>query len=106
MNGSWSRTLILCPNWKLSNSEILAHPSADLAICRNPRYRLGKPCLDEYQQLVPVSEPRADFDGRNAVYAMKYHVLLGIIHSDDESFSQVLIDELKALLETADMEGV
>ncbi|CAI4213379.1 unnamed protein product [Parascedosporium putredinis] len=75
------------------------HNEADLGICRNPRYKLGPPCIHEYFKRVPISEPSADFDGRNAVYAMKFHVLLSIMYFKDRRFRQTLIDELKALME-------
>lgn len=75
---------------------------AELGICRNPRYKLGQPCIDEYLALVPKSEPAADFDSRNAVYAMKYHALLSVMYFKDQRFKQVLIGELKALLESMD----
>ncbi|KAK4186216.1 Fructosamine kinase-domain-containing protein [Podospora australis] len=74
------------------------HNEADLGICRNPRYKLGRPCIVEYNKRVDMSEPIADFDGRNAVYAMKYHALLSVMYSSQDSFRQVLIDELKSLL--------
>ncbi|KZL79516.1 hypothetical protein CI238_05842, partial [Colletotrichum incanum] len=75
------------------------HNEADLGICRNPRYKLGPPCIREYLKRVPVSEPAADFDCRNAVYAMKYHALLSIMYFKDKRFRQILADELKLLIE-------
>ncbi|KAL0475006.1 Fructosamine kinase domain-containing protein [Neurospora intermedia] len=76
------------------------HNEADLGICRNPRYKLGQPCVQEYHKRVPISEPQADFDGRNAVYAMKYHALLSTMYKD-RKFRQVLIEELKSLMNMA-----
>lgn len=78
------------------------HFQADLGICRNPRYKLGLPCIREYFKRVPVSEPATDFDGRNAIYAMKYHTLLSVMYSKDHRFRQTLKDELKALMEAMD----
>lgn len=43
---------------------------ADLGVCRNPRYRLGKPFLKEYLNRIPMAEPEEDFDDRNALYAL------------------------------------
>jgi hypothetical protein len=65
---------------------LTVHPCllpADLAICRNPRYKLGPPCIREYLKRVSISEPTADFDTRNAVYAMKFHALLSVLYSRD-----------------------
>ncbi|KEY66277.1 hypothetical protein S7711_02742 [Stachybotrys chartarum IBT 7711] len=78
------------------------HNEADLAICRNPRYKLGPRFIREYLKRVPVSEPAADFDARNAVYAIKYHTLLSILYVKDLRFRQVLKNELKALLDKMD----
>ncbi|KAH6631001.1 Fructosamine kinase-domain-containing protein [Chaetomium sp. MPI-SDFR-AT-0129] len=80
------------------------HNEADLAICYNPRYKLGQPVLEEYKSLVPPSEPGADFYERNALYAMKYHVLLSIIYSDSSSFREKLMEELKLLLGKLDFD--
>ncbi|KAK1704980.1 Fructosamine kinase-domain-containing protein [Colletotrichum lupini] len=75
------------------------HNEADLGICRNPRYKLGQPCIREYLKRIPAAEPTADFDGRNAVYAMKYHTLLSIMYCfKDKSFRQTLKDELKEII--------
>ena len=46
------------------------HNESDLGSWRAPRYRLGKPYLREYQRLMGISEPQADWDDRNALYAM------------------------------------
>ncbi|KAK1675225.1 Fructosamine kinase-domain-containing protein [Colletotrichum godetiae] len=78
------------------------HNEADLGICRNPRYKLGQPCTLEYLKRVPATEPTADFDGRNAVYAMKYHALLSIMYcSKDVSFRQTLKNELREIIDKA-----
>ncbi|KAJ5622909.1 hypothetical protein N7490_011514 [Penicillium lividum] len=78
------------------------HNEADLGICRNPRYKLGKPCMREYRKRVPVSEPTMDFYSRNAVYAMKFYALLSILYAEYGSdFRETLKKELKVLLEDA-----
>lgn len=83
----------------------ISHFLADLAVCYNIRYKLGQPCLLAYEAIVPASEPTADFAARNAVYAMKYHVLLSVMYWDKQAdFRQVLINELTKLLERDDME--
>ena len=46
------------------------HNEADLGSWRAPRYRLGKPYLREYQRVMGISEPQADWDDRNALYAV------------------------------------
>jgi hypothetical protein len=79
--------------------------AADLAVCYNPRYKLGQPCLEEYKDLVTPSDPSADFHERNALYAMKYHVLLSIMYSDNPAFREKLIEELRLLLGKIDSES-
>jgi len=74
---------------------------ADLGICRNKRYKLGQPCIDEYLKLIPKSEPVEDFAGRNAVYAIKYHVLLSIMYKGGE-LREILIHELTTLIGMVD----
>ncbi|KAI0016435.1 Fructosamine kinase-domain-containing protein [Xylariomycetidae sp. FL0641] len=82
-----------CPSW--------GHHEADLAICRNPRYRLGKAYIEEYQEHMPISEPVEDFEARNAVYAMKYHVLLTLLYPDEPKFLRIATDEMRSLVNMA-----
>ncbi|KAK8131984.1 hypothetical protein PG999_000157 [Apiospora kogelbergensis] len=77
------------------------HNEADLGICRNPRYKLGPAAIREYFQHVPMSEPTADFDGRNHVYAMKYYALLSIMYFKDKRFRTIFVDEMKSLVSKA-----
>ncbi|TGJ85441.1 hypothetical protein E0Z10_g3295 [Xylaria hypoxylon] len=73
---------------------------SELGICRNPHYRLGMSYIEEYlKQGMPISEPVEDFDTRNAIYAMKYHVLLSLIYHQDPVFRQIAIKEMKQLVE-------
>jgi hypothetical protein len=73
----------VAPDWY---TQLMTLDIADLGICRNPRYRLGKPYIDEYLKHMPVSEPIEDFHARNALYAFKYHVLLSVIYHKDPAF--------------------
>ncbi|KAK8104727.1 uncharacterized protein PG998_011760 [Apiospora kogelbergensis] len=73
------------------------HNEADLGICRNPKYKLDPAAIREYFQHVPMSEPTADFDGRNHVYAMKYYALLSIMYFKDKRFRTIFVDEMKSL---------
>jgi hypothetical protein len=82
---------------KNCNESLLTERVADLAVCSNPRYKLGQPALEEYKNLVPPSDPQTDFYERNALYAMKYHVLLSIMYSDNTAFRERLVEELKSL---------
>jgi protein-ribulosamine 3-kinase len=46
------------------------HNEADLGTWRAPRYKFGRPFVKEYQKAMGISEPRGDWDDRNALYAM------------------------------------
>lgn len=78
---------------------------AELGICRNPRYKLGQPCIRQYLKRVPISEPEEDFDGRNAIYAIKYHALLSIMYSKDLRFRQTLKEELTSVMRMVEAPG-
>jgi hypothetical protein len=60
--------------------------------------------LEQYKQLVSPSEPQAEFHDRNAVYAMKYHVLLSIMYADNKSFRDKMVEELRMLIDRIDLE--
>ncbi|KAK7914231.1 hypothetical protein PG985_011934 [Apiospora marii] len=57
--------------------------------------------IREYFQHVPMSEPTADFDGRNHVYAMKYYALLSIMYFKDKRFRAIFVDEMRSLVTKA-----
>ena len=46
------------------------HNEAELGPWRAPRYRLGITYLKQYQKVMGMSEPHADWDDRNALYAL------------------------------------
>ena len=46
------------------------HNEADLGIWRATRYGMGRPFFAEYHKLMDVSEPKEDWDDRNALYAL------------------------------------
>ncbi|EEP82372.1 conserved hypothetical protein [Uncinocarpus reesii 1704] len=77
------------------------HHEVDLAICRNPRYRLGRDHIDAYARRMPEfpSHPKDEFDDRNALYALKFHVLLSIMYHHEPRYRQIAIDEIRQLVE-------
>lgn len=46
------------------------HNEADLGTWRAARYGMGRPFFAEYHKLMDVSEPKEDWDDRNALYAL------------------------------------
>ncbi|KAI1128019.1 Fructosamine/Ketosamine-3-kinase [Nemania abortiva] len=85
----------------LNSAPCWGHHEAELGVCRNSRYGLGEPYIEEYLKRMPISEPAEDFDTRNAIYAVRHHVLLSLIHYKDLSFRQIAIKEMKQLVEKA-----
>ncbi|KAG7294474.1 hypothetical protein NEMBOFW57_004548 [Staphylotrichum longicolle] len=91
------------------------HNEADLAICYNKRYKLGAVCSMEYTRQANEADPDAsfvkdlevEFDERNALYAIKFHVLLSIMYldRDDGYFRKVLMDELRMILEKIEFDS-
>lgn len=60
------------------------HNEADLGSWRAPRYRMGRPFLTEYQKLMGISEPQGDWDDRNALYALRYDLLMSALFPKTE----------------------
>ncbi|KFY93442.1 hypothetical protein V500_03703 [Pseudogymnoascus sp. VKM F-4518 (FW-2643)] len=75
------------------------HNEADLGVCRNPPIALEKSYIKEYLKVIPASEPEEDFDDRNALYALKYHVLLSIMYKKEPRYRGIAMDEMKWLVE-------
>jgi fructosamine-3-kinase len=46
------------------------HNEADLGPWRAPRYKLGRPYFEAYKKVMGISEPHADCDDRNKLYAL------------------------------------
>ncbi|KIW85636.1 hypothetical protein Z517_01028 [Fonsecaea pedrosoi CBS 271.37] len=46
------------------------HHEADLGSWRAPRYRMGRPFIEEYQRRLGMDFPAEDWDDRNLLYAI------------------------------------
>ncbi|KAI9770333.1 MAG: hypothetical protein M1840_003492 [Geoglossum simile] len=76
------------------------HNEADLGTWRSPRSGLGEPYIKEYLGHIPKSAPAEDFDDRNALYAMRYNLVVSTINKDRTSVHrQTFKREAKRLLE-------
>ncbi|KAI9869227.1 MAG: hypothetical protein M1813_000015 [Trichoglossum hirsutum] len=74
--------------------------TSDLGTWRSPRYRLGKPYIKEYLKHIPMSAPVEDFDDRNALYALRYNLLVSTMNKDGSLVHrQTFMNEAKRLLE-------
>ncbi|KAI9848522.1 MAG: hypothetical protein M1837_007191 [Sclerophora amabilis] len=65
------------------------HNEADLGSWRAPRYRMGRPFLKEYENLMGKSEPEEDWDDRNALYALRYDLLNSALFPNDIKFRKM-----------------
>ncbi|CAF9913063.1 MAG: hypothetical protein ALECFALPRED_008620 [Alectoria fallacina] len=78
------------------------HNEADLGTWSAPRYRMGRPFLEEYQRIMGRSEPQGDWDDRNALYALRYDLLVSALFPKTEygyGFRKTAKSEMKRLVE-------
>lgn len=78
------------------------HNEAELGPWRAPRYRMGRPFLEEYQKVMGLSEPQGDWDDRNALYALRYDLLVSALFPKTEygySFRKLAKSEMARLVE-------
>ncbi|KAL8673456.1 MAG: hypothetical protein Q9168_002123 [Polycauliona sp. 1 TL-2023] len=73
--------------------------TADLGPWRAPRYRLGRSYMDEYHKHIPISAPVEDWDDRNALYAMRYDLLVSALFPEDPMYRRLAMDEMRRLVE-------
>ncbi|KAJ4354155.1 uncharacterized protein N0V89_005888 [Didymosphaeria variabile] len=65
------------------------HNEAELGPWRARRYRLGRRYLEQYQKVMGISEPHADWDDRNALYALRYDFLVSALYPGETKFRQM-----------------
>lgn len=78
------------------------HNEAELGAWRAPRYRMGHPFLKEYQKVMGISEPQGDWDDRNALYALRYDLLVSALFPQTEQgsvFKKMAKSEMNRLVE-------
>ncbi|KAI4280194.1 MAG: hypothetical protein L6R38_004637 [Xanthoria sp. 2 TBL-2021] len=75
------------------------HNEADLGPWRAPRYRLGRSYMKEYHNHIPISVPVEDWDDRNALYAMRYDLLVSALFPEEPKFRRLAMDEMKRLVD-------
>lgn len=78
------------------------HNEADLGTWRAPRYRMGRPFLEEYQKVMGISEPQGDWDDRNALYALRYDLLVSALFPKTEhgyKFREMAKSEMTRLIQ-------
>ncbi|KPM41145.1 hypothetical protein AK830_g5440 [Neonectria ditissima] len=75
------------------------HNEADLGSWRALRYKMGRPFFNEYQKKMGVSEPKADWDDRNALYALRYDLLVSALFAKDGTFREMAVAEMQRLVD-------
>ncbi|KAI9760343.1 MAG: hypothetical protein M4579_001747 [Chaenotheca gracillima] len=73
------------------------HNESDLGSWRAPRYRMGRPFLRQYQKQMGMSVPQEDWDDRNALYALRYDLLVSALFPNSEKFRNLVLDEMRRL---------
>jgi len=74
------------------------HNEADLGSWRASRYKMGRPFFKEYQKAMGISEPQEDWDDRNALYALRYDLLVSALYAKDLKFRNMAMAEMERLL--------
>lgn len=76
------------------------HNEADLGSWRAPRYKMGRPFLKEYQRVMGMSEPQEDWDDRNALYAIRYDLLVSALfpNTNGIKFRNMAMEEMRRLV--------
>ncbi|KAL4746266.1 hypothetical protein BDW72DRAFT_185231 [Aspergillus terricola var. indicus] len=75
------------------------HNEADLGSWRAPRYKLGRPYVREYHRVMGISEPQEDWDDRNALYAIRYDLLVSALYAKDMKFRNMAMTEIQRLVD-------
>ncbi|KAL8643616.1 MAG: hypothetical protein Q9226_008240 [Calogaya cf. arnoldii] len=75
------------------------HNEAELGPWRAPRYRLGRSYMKEYHDHIPISAPVEDWDDRNALYAIRYDLLVSALFPNEDSFRRLAMDEMRRLVD-------
>ncbi|KIW33516.1 hypothetical protein, variant 1 [Cladophialophora immunda] len=74
------------------------HHEYDLGMFRASRYRTSRAHVDAYNELVPISDPAADFDDRNALYALRVDLEVSCGWPENKRMRQLAIEEMRRLV--------
>ncbi|KAK8136215.1 Fructosamine/Ketosamine-3-kinase [Apiospora sp. TS-2023a] len=77
-----------------------AHNEFEMAPWRPLRQKMGKPYVKAYTEHFPVSEPVEDFDGRNALYALRrFNLCSSALYPGNLNYRNVVRTDLRDLVE-------
>ncbi|KAK9782241.1 putative protein-ribulosamine 3-kinase [Seiridium cardinale] len=76
-----------------------AHNEFEMAPWRPARQKMGKPYVRAYLDHFPVSESVADFDGRNALYALRFNLCSSGLYPGNLNYRNVVRNDMRELIE-------
>ncbi|KAL1880561.1 hypothetical protein VTK73DRAFT_5574 [Phialemonium thermophilum] len=74
-----------------------AHNEYELGNWRPERNKFTKQYFDEYHSHIPRAEPSEDYDGRNALYALRFNLHAASLFPKTTEFLKMAIDEIDRL---------
>ncbi|KAM7224378.1 Fructosamine kinase domain containing protein [Rhypophila decipiens] len=80
-------------------SAFWGHNEYELGTMRPLGNDWGRECMASYHRRIPKSEPREDWDARNALYATRTYIHDSALYPKDPGFRQRLIDEMRKLVD-------
>ncbi|KAK7973042.1 hypothetical protein PG988_007176 [Apiospora saccharicola] len=80
------------------SSAFWGHHEYELATLRPLADDWARECMESYHAILPKSEPTEDWEGRNALYAVRVIVHDTALYPDEARFRPVLIEEMRKLV--------
>ncbi|KAI5849863.1 Fructosamine kinase-domain-containing protein [Tricharina praecox] len=77
---------------------LFAHNEFELGHWRAVRNGFDSRFLRAYLKLVPISEPKQDFEDRNALYALRYVIACSIRYPGSAKYRQAIVEEMGSLV--------
>jgi len=77
---------------------LFAHNEFELGHWRAVRNGFDNRFLRAYLKMVPISEPKQDFEDRNALYALRHVIACSIRYPGSSKYRQAIIEEMGALV--------
>ncbi|KAI0095565.1 Fructosamine kinase-domain-containing protein [Nemania sp. FL0031] len=81
------------------SSAFWGHNEYELGIMRPLENEWATQCMESYHEHIPKSEPRDDWDARNALYSIRAIIHDSALWPKDKRFRVKLVDEIKKLVE-------
>ncbi|KAF3007313.1 hypothetical protein E8E14_005157 [Neopestalotiopsis sp. 37M] len=75
-----------------------AHHEFEMAPWRPARQKMGKAYVEAYLKHFPPSDPVEDFDGRNALYALRFNLCSSGLYPGNLNYREVVRNDLRELV--------